>query len=353
MDFMDWRAKRGFDAKTRAHVWKKTAVQIKHGIPFYHAIEMLWDRAKRKKKVTARVYEHILRNNHAGGTLASALVGYATPEEIMLISAGEKKDLSNGLTLACTMMSNKDVIRKQVIGASAYPLFLLMLCAGVLCVISFILVPEFSKMLPQEKWTGIAAALLLLSNFVASVYGAAAALLFVFTIILIFLTFPVWTGTFRIMADKFPPWSIYREIVGSSWLFSVATLMSAGIQPRQIFSESLMSRTCTPYLKERISAIDYQMSLGKNIGVAMQDAKMEFPSEEVVEDMCVYAELPDLEKQISDIAQEQMIECIENVKQKMKIIQTTLMFTVAILIVFVLVSIYSLVSAVGQSNLAV
>lgn len=349
-DFKDWRAKQSFSAAVRRRVWKKVAVQIKHGIPFYRAIQMLLDRARRNKRPEARIFEHILRNNNAGGTLASALVGYASPEEIMLIGAGEKKDLSMGLNLACDMMSNKNTIRRLVIGASAYPLFLVIMCIFIMLIVSFLLVPEFSKMVPPENWTGPAGALRDFAGFVSSVYGATTGIILVVLAAAIFFTFPVWTGKFRVVADRFAPWSIYREVTGATWLFSVATLMSAGIQPRSIFSENMMSKTCTPYLKERVEAIDYHMALGKNFGVAMQDAMMDFPSTEIVDDMCAYAELPDLERQISSIALDQMNSCVESVRQKMKMLQTALMFIVVGIVIFVIISIYSLQNSLGQGS---
>jgi len=163
-------------------------------------------------------------------------------------------------------------------------------------------------------------------------------------------TFPIWTGRLRVFFDKFTPWSIYREIVGSGWLFSVSTLMSAGIQPRQIFSENISSRNCSPYLRERVAAIDYQMGLGNNIGESMANTGMNFPSEDVVDDMCAYAQLPNLENQITEIAQEQMEACIEGVKAKMKLVQTFLMFTVVGLILFVIISVFTLQSALGQGG---
>lgn len=350
MNLNKWLIRRSFNAKVRASVWKKVAVQIRHGITFYSAIEMLRDRARRKKKRVAAVYDHILRVSQTGGNIQSALVGWASSEEIMLISAGEKQDLAYGLRLAWQMLNSKGAIRKQVIGAAAYPIFLLLLCIGVLCIISFILVPEFTKMLPPERWTGVAGALLMLSDFVASVYGAAVGIAILVLAAVIFFTLPVWTGRLRVFADKYAPWSIYREVVGSSWLFSVATLMSAGIQPRQIFSENLASRTCSPYLRERISAIDYQMGLGNNLGESMSNAGMNFPSEDVVDDMCAYAQLPHLEEQITAIAEEQMENCIEGVKAKMKTIQTLMMFTVVGLILFVIISVFTLQSSLGQGG---
>lgn len=350
MNINKWLVKCSFGAKERIRVWKKIAVQIKHGIPFYRCIEIQRDRARRKKKRVATVYNHILRQNQAGSNLANALAGWASPEEIMLIGAGEKKDLVNGLNLSVNMMENKNVIRNQVIGASVYPIFLLLMCAVVMCIIAFILVPEFTKLLPEDKWTGLAGFLLGLSRFVASIWGLITAIAFVVICFAIFFTFPVLTGNLRKKLDRFPPWNIYREVVGVGWMFSVATLMSAGIQPRQIFSESINSQSVTPYLKERIRAVDYQMSLGKNIGVSMQDAKFDFPSEEVIDDMVVYAELPDLEKQMSSIAEEQMTACIASVKRKMGIMKTVLMFIVVMLILLVILSIFSLQSSLGSGN---
>jgi len=345
-----WLVRRAFSPKVRRKAWRKLASQMRHGIQFYTAVEILRDRARRRKLIVAEAYEQILRNNDIGGTLSHGLSGLASPEEIMLISAGEKQNPALGLEMAADMLGQKGVIRKQIIGASAYPLFLLLLVGILLVVVSNVLVPQFSLLLPAEQWTGLPAMLRDISGFVSSVYGIAFFIGIALFGVFLFSTLPVWTGHYRKIADKFFIWSIYRDVVGAAWLYSLAVLLGAGIQLRTIFSEIIGSKDSTPYIRERTRAIDRQIGYGKNLGVAMQDSGYVFPSMEVIDDMVVYAELPDLSKQIVDIAQEQMEECLESVKNKMNKLKYILIATVAGLVLFVIQSVFAIYGQFGQAG---
>lgn len=349
-NFYQWRVRRSFSPKVRRKTWKKLASQISHGIQFYQAVGILRDRARRRKQFVAEAYEHILRNNDVGGTLAQGLSGLASPEEIMLISAGEKQDPALGLNLASEMLGKKGIIRKQIIGASAYPIFLFFLVVVLLMAVSKVLVPQFSLLLPADQWVGMPALLRDIANFVTSLYGLITLFILIAFGAFLFMTLPRWTGHYRKIADNFFIWGIYREVVGSAWLYSLAVLLGAGIQIRTIFTEMINSKDSTEYIRERTKAIDRQIGYGKNLGVAMQDSGFAFPSAEVVDDMLVYAELPDLSRQIVDIAQEQMEECLENVKGKMNKLKYLLISVVAGLVLFVIQSVFAIYGQFGQSG---
>ena len=339
--------KLAFNAKYREKVWRKLATQLGHGLPFYRCIENLHARSEAKGKVVALAYAQLLENNALGGSLEQGLEPLASPSEIMIIAAGEKENLAQGLILAADLLKNQGRIKKEVIQSTAYPCFLLMLLAALMLIIANILVPQFAAILPTESFSGAAKILLHLADFVSSWLGFAVFILGVFFCFLVYYSLPRLTGSLRCVLDKWVPWSIYREVVGASFLYTLGLMMSLGIKPREIFAWLLASNAQTAYLKERVAAIDLEMALGRNLGQAMDEAGYDFPAENVIDDLIVYGALPNFDKQIAVIAREELEECVSQIEKKLKIFQIVLLFLIVGLILFVLVALSSMQETLG------
>ena len=336
-----------FNASYREKVWRKLATQISHGLGLYRCIENLASRSQAKGEVVANAYEQLLENNAAGGSLAEGLAPLATPSEIMLISAGEQDNLAQGLFLAADLLKNQGLIKKQVWQSTAYPCFLFLLLGLLLLIIAHLLVPQFAAILPEGSLQGAGQALFSLAHVVSSWLGLGLLGTLICLMALIAYSLPRLTGEWRKILDRYPPWSVYREVVGASFLYTLSLMLSLGVKPREIFAWLLDQPGQTPYLKERIMGIDNEMALGKNLGQALDDAGFEFPGPTVIDDLLVYSELPNFEKQIGQIAREELEACVETVRSKLKTLQIILLFLVVGLIFFVLVALGSLQQALG------
>ena len=104
--------------------------------------------------------------------------------------------------------------------------------------------------------------------------------------------------------------------------------MKAGMQIRHILSDMMRAPDCTPYLKERLSAILRQYNSGKDIGESLRDSGMNFPSEETVDDLCAFSALPDFDSRLFEIAGDQMEEDIEKIQTRMRKMNTFFLFLV-------------------------
>ena len=132
--------------------------------------------------------------------------------------------------------------------------------------------------------------------------GLAALLALVGVLILVFVTLPLWAGTSRQWADRIPPWSVYRLLVGVSWLHTVATLMSVGQKPVDILAAMLADRSTTPYLRNILRRINNHVGRGSNLGDALEKTGLRWPSPELVEELQAYSNLPGFGEQIRAIA---------------------------------------------------
>lgn len=327
--------KLAFNSAVRMRTWKKMSVQMKNGISPDESLSLLRDQAAARKSPLAALYARILSVKKSGHELGTALTGFASPEEILLISSGQSAGrLPESLLMATELLEAKKKIRAAVMGVVTYPLFLLSLCIVILLIIAVQVIPELAALSDPRKWTGMSAALYAVSNFVVSWKGIVSLLAFIALIIGVGVTLPVWTGPIRRNVDGLPPWSMYRLVTGSVWLFTVSTLMRSGLQLSHIMGDMLESSQLTPYLRERVRAIFAQTSAGKNLGDAMFECGMDFPDPEVVDELRTYAALPGFQERLFDISSQWMQGGIEAIQQKSQIFSVLcLLFIVALVCV--------------------
>ncbi|MBR4741766.1 MAG: type II secretion system F family protein, partial [Desulfovibrio sp.] len=332
----------------RQKVWKKLADQLSHGVSFYRAVERMHIQAQRNHDYAQHAYDRLLTNNARGGSLAHGLKELADPCEILLIGVAEGENLVQGLRRAYDLLDHVGKLKQAVFGHMLYPCFLLLMLVALFVVIAYVLVPQFSLVLPPQEWEGAAKVLFWMADGVRR-GGIWLPLCVPLLVIAVVLSFSRLTGGIRVFLEHFLPYSVYRDVVGASFLYSLATLMRCGVQPKEIFATILADPSQTLYLKERIWALDVEMAQGKNLGQAFLDTGLVFPNSEVVEDLLCYAELPGLELELAEIAKEELALCLENVERKMRFLQVFLLFIVFGVILFVLAALGTLQGALGQS----
>lgn len=312
-----------FGSKQRQRAWKKLAVQVHNGIPLDESLCILLAQARSRKSPLVPVYADILAHMSSGHNLGTALTGYASSEEIMLIASGQKAGkVEEGLRLATTLLSAKQKIQTALISALAYPLFLALLCIFLLVVVSVRVVPQLAVLVDPSQWTGAAGVLYSISSVIGSVYGIVILVLLLVASAAMFVTLPLWTGKQRLVVESIPPWSIYRLTVGSVWLFTVATLMRSGMQLAHILENMLASDSIAPYLHERVQAIAVQSRAGRNLGEAMYEAGTHFPDADLVDDMRVYARLPGFQERLYEMASDWMTDGVELIQRSAKVLNT-------------------------------
>lgn len=340
-------ARLSFGPGIRQRTWRKLAMQTNHGLNLLRAVELLRARAEQRQSPMRLVYAQVLESLSLGLDLGSSLTGFASPEEIMLISAGQRSGtLPEGLTLAAGLLAAKGTIRRAVFSALAYPVFLFSMVGVVLGVVSIMVMPQLASLSSPSSWNGPAWALYALTSFVTSPAGGVALAALLGAVAGGLAALPFWTGRTRQMADVIPPWSIYRLTVGCTWLFTVATLMRAGVQLSRILESMLDSEATTPYLRERVLAASREFGMGKNLGEALYDSGMDFPDEEIVDDLRVYAALPDFHLRMNELASEWMEDGVDRVKQQARVLNLA-----AFLLITVLVSLIAAAMGSLQSQL--
>ena len=340
-------ARLAFSSSVRQRTWKKLAAQARHGMSLDQSLRQMQLRAATRRSPTALVYARVLEHLGLGHNLGASLGDFATPEEVMLISSGQRSGrLPDGLELAAGLLAARQKIVGAVVSALAYPVFLFGVCMLLLGVVSVMVMPKFAMLSDPTKWHGAAAAFYKMTSFVASFSGVITLIVLLAIIATALLTLPAWTGRLRLYVESLPPWSIYRLTVGSVWLYTLATMMRSGIQLSHILESMINSETISPYLRERIMAISIENGVGKNLGESMYDCGMGFPDQELIDDLRVYAVLPSFHRRMHELATEWMHDGVELVKQ-----QSRLMNLMGIVLITALVSILAMAIGSLQSQL--
>ncbi len=333
-----------FNNTLRKKIWARIAMQLKYGVPLLTIFQNLAKQYK-NNTVLSEIFENICAEYHKG--LSEALKKYVPYDELMLIESCESGGkLHEGFELAERIISAKDTIRKTIKSALAYPSFLFALLIVMLLLVAFVLVPSFEGISNPAEWQGFGYLLYVVSSFLGSVYGAIFGILFVFGAVFTFYSFPNYTGEYRTFLDKFPPFSIYRMIVGSTWLFTFSSMMKAGKQQVDILHDMASSDISTPYLKDRIKKILENFGK-KKFGDALLLADTGFPDEELINDLRTYAELPEFEDKLYKISEDWIRQGEEKLTEQAKIVQTICLISITVIIIGIILAYKEISTSLG------
>jgi len=324
---------RHMDTGGRKRLWRKLGKMIKENVPIIQALESLANRrrvSKGKGDPQVIAIECWLKGMKNGRQLGHMLDGWVGDVERMLISTGEQTGtIDQALLSANRVMTASSDITSAVLKGLAYPALLFVLAFGVMYLFGFKVVPEFTKIIPAERFTGMAKVLILLSSFAKNwLFVTAGALIAV--IVTFFVSLNRWDGPLRTRLDRYPPFSIYRIVVGSTWLIGLAAMLEAGM--RLDLAMEQLSGMSGKWLKTRIVSTMRGMRAGLGMGDALHRGGYEFPDREIIDDIAVYSSLSGFESSISIIGEEWLTESVAQIQSRMAVLRGVALICVAILI---------------------
>lgn len=322
------------DSQKRIRLWRKIGSMIDNGVPILAAIEELQKRAKTKgvKHPDVIMFENWIGYLKRGERFSTAIEDWIPKGESMIIAAGEQSgDLIGAFNSAITLTVASKDIRGAVIGGVTYPLVLFGLAIGLMWLFGTQVIPQFSKLAggDDSKWTGLAQAAVKLSHFTQNYLIWV--LIFVTTILaLLIYSLPRWDGSLRIKADRFPPYSIYRLTSGASWLISLSALIKSGVKLEVALQK--LSHNSGRWMRNRIAASLAGMRAGLQLGEALAQSGYNFPDEEIIDDLQVYAKLAGFDEALSILGKEWIEEGVTRIKKQMGVLKSIAILFVAVVI---------------------
>jgi len=333
-DVNRWWAKTQFTDAVRMRLYRKIAKMLANGLPLLKILEELQDRASengaKPNEPLAIVLEDCRRTVQNGGSLSEGLEWWAPRTEQMILYAGEQSGrLENALVAVIDVVQAGRKIKSVILGGIAYPMAILFLVIVYIYLFGTRVIPQFTRIIDPSGWHGPAKSLYIMSQIVQDwmVYIVLALALVVVAVI---AAMPRWRGSIRVFLDRYAPFSIYRLVVGSGFLMAFSALQSAGVTVEK--SLQRLSALADPWLRERLDGALLGVRSGLNCGEALRNAGYGFPSKEVVDDLCVYAEYRGFADALKMLADEWMEEGIEQITAQMKLLNG---FSIALLAIVI------------------
>lgn len=305
-----------FSTNKRIAIWRKLVSLLKNDFTLVNALNRLQmteshggAKPNEPFAICLREWE---RNLERGYSFSEATRGWIPTDETLLLTSSNMSSLIVALENVGRIVVANKRIGRAVFGAIAYPLLLLVLVFGIIIMVGIYLVPPLAEVAGEGMvWTGGAASLIWLSEW-AGRYWKFIAFLFVIAMVIIWLSLPIWSGRLRAMFDKFPPWNIYKIRVSVGWMMSMAAMVSSGVSIPDAMR--VIADNANKYLRDILDKTLRHIANGDNLGNALQNTGMDFPSEELIGDLAVYSDMNDFDENLNHIANEFLEESVRKIE---------------------------------------
>ncbi len=321
----------------RLRTYRLLASMLRNRMRLVEAIGLVWevaseDGADLRDPVAVAMDEwrRVLSN---GRPFPEVVRGWVPAREAVVLAGGDVGDLAGALDNARRVGDGARRMMAAVLAALGYPLFLMAVLLAMIVLLGLYLIPPFLEVAPDTRWTGAAASLAWLAEFVGTwwptvVAGSAASLGAVAA------SMPYWTGPLRAKVENLAPWSIYRIWVGTGWLLGLAALVKAG----EPLARALwrLRGDASPYLRERIDAALVHVHNGLDLGEALHRSGLGFPDRRIVGSLRVYSEQPDFAEALEMLARDWLDESVDGVERQAALLNGAARVGIAVLVVWVL-----------------
>ncbi|NTZ88238.1 type II secretion system protein F [Burkholderia metallica] len=330
--------------QARLRHYRKIEKMLSNGLPLLKVLEELELRASHDGRKPTLPEAILLgewrRTVQNGGSLAEGMDGWVPQAEQMIVLAGEQSGrLEAALRSVTGIVTSGRRIRNAIAQGLAYPVALLAMMLAYLYLFGAKLVPQFAAIEDPERWHGSARLLYGLSVFVQAWLPECLIVLVVLVALLVW-SMPRWSGRLRSRFDNYAPWSLYRLMVGSSFLTAFASMQAAGFTVEKSLAQ--LADHAKPWLRERIDDTLFGVKSGLNVGEAMRMSGHRFPSQEIVDDLCVYAQYKGFAESLKTLADEWIETGVERVSAQMRVLNGVAIVAMAIMLGMLIVGFFGI-----------
>ena len=228
---------------------------------------------------------------------AEAMAASVPAAEAMIFEAYGRVDAGRLFAAASRVADLRERQMAAVRKALAMPLMLAVALVLMLWAAGGWFVPVLETVVPPERW-GPAAALFRAVSLGLHDHPAALAAIFAAVAVPVGVAMVYWTGPGRTALDRIAPFSLYRTVTGSAFLFVVLEFLGAGLDLNDRAFEDL-KRRAAPYARHRIGAIQRHMVRGAGLGRAMTLTGHGFPDPALVPVIAALDGVPGWEAKLS------------------------------------------------------
>ncbi|MCI1021419.1 type II secretion system F family protein [Pseudomonas putida] len=359
-----------FGKKERVQFYESLMGVLEDGIPIEVALETVekaFSNNGKELHPVSIICGEIAMTVRGGKSLAHSCRARVPYDEASLIETGEETgNLVQAFRDCVRIIEIRQRITRLVRSVVALPSLTWSLMWALLYVIALWMVPSMSRRSDPESWTGIPALLYYLSNLVSS-YGLAILVGLVAVIIIAVFTLPVFCGlsikpdspTWKVQVSRFlqharlrleacPPWSLYKVLHGSIFLLNMSVMLRTGIN--QLDALAILNRNAPPWLRERLDAIHYGVSSGKNFGEALKLAEHQFPDAMAIHYLEVLATRKGFAESMERFANRWLEQTLLRVDATSKFLIAMSSVCMGVLMILVVIGIFQMAGSVMDST---
>jgi type II secretory pathway component PulF len=316
--FKLWQAKSCINNDVfRRSFYKKIATLLNNGVKLDESLQMMKAQAERSKSPSVIFYNDILASLSAGVSFNASLSHWVSSGESMMVAAGERAGkLPEVLFVIERDLKIQSKIKGVIRSALNYPIAMMVATMGIMVFIGNTVIPKIARMSNPESWTGVAKSLYVVSTFMSSGgYMIVLAVLLVLGVLIkASMARTLGKGQFRSILDKCPPWSFYEKFQSASFMMALSVMLSSGTRIQEALF--IMYENGSPWLKQRLSHLITSLDSGtKNLGVSMSQSPIVFPSQEIIDDMVVYANQKGFDSILNNYGKELADRTLEQVEK--------------------------------------
>lgn len=332
-----------FSWAVRHGLYRHLTAQVGNTVPVETALDSYRLRLKRRKRVSSeKVIGDISRRMRDGSTLAAALAKWAPADEVAIINSGEMSgDLANSLELLIESKRRVAAVQKAVKSAMTRPIIYVIAIYAFIWALGRFVIPDLQAALPSARATGMVAWMYKAGDLANSWLSVIPPLAVSAAVYFTMASLPRWTGRYRVLAERYFPYSFYRDIQGYAWLMGFTALLRAGM-PDVAVLQTQMEHS-TPWLRERLHALWWRMDDGASLSVALASKGKRgmpafgFPNPDIVDDISSMAGFSDFPERITKVAGIWASELEEAMKEKAErfgLLAELVMYGVIVLLLF-------------------
>jgi type II secretory pathway component PulF len=344
-------AKMSFGGQHRADTYERLASLLKQ-VKLDVAIRALYDVAseggKNPNEGKAVIFSHTMEAIGRADKLGDALEPFVPQAESLLLISGERAgDLSLMLRNAASVVRARADMIGAVIAETMTPLVLLLSAVGYVVFYAISVVPKL--VLPSMKpdnWEPAAKALVYTSKVLVS-HGWIALPIVAAFIALVIYSIPRLTGRVRLYLDYLPPYSIYRVVVGSSVILSLAAMLKSGY--KLLDALELIRESANPWLTERIDGMIAGIRQGFGPGVALRMAGHNFPDARVIGDIIIFSQSSNFDQAMSRVADDLLENSVKRVVAISAALKYVAYFTLFGVMAFITIGTTSITSSLSSA----
>src|SRR5262249_30985073 len=105
-----------------------------------------------------------------------------------------------------------------------------------------------------------------------------------------------------------------------------------------------------PWLRQRIEDMLFGVKSGLNVGEAMKNTGYRFPSREIVDDLCVYAEYKGFAEALKVLAEEWMDEGVRTIEQQMRLLNGAAIITLSLVIAWLITGFFGIQQEIAAAT---